>query len=582
LLQKDESRLEPAARAPRFIRNQSFLDPIKVLAVATALLLLIACANVANLLLARASRQWKETAVRLALGGTRGRLIRQFLTESLLLAAVGSALGMALAYFGVRALAELKVLSPDFRFHPSLFVLASCTGLCLLTSIFFGLFPALRATRIKLAESVKEAGSATQTSSRSRLSKLLVMNQVALSLMLLVLATLFGRTLRNLLHIDLGFQRENIAISDIDPTSLGYRGQRLRSFYDQLLARVRALPGVRSAALSGMAPLGNNIQCVSVYSSDVTDSSGSPKANFMALYNLVSPGYFTTLGIPLLAGRDFGSGDEPGVTASDALGWSRSFGGGSWTHTSRVCIMDEALARQQFGTANPVGRRFCPPGEECSGAQGVEVVGVVKDAHHGAITHPDEVGTLYEPIWSSGSRSPWLEVRFAGGAAPVIAAIRRALEDQDPNVPLLRVRMMQDYINSHLAHERLVAYLSSFFGILALGLTSVGLYGLIAYIVTQRTREIGIRMALGARRRDVVGMIFRVSVAPVVAGAVIGLVASFSWSLFLGSLLYGVDAFDLESPLLAISMMFAAAALACYLPARRAMKVDPMVALRYE
>jgi predicted lysophospholipase L1 biosynthesis ABC-type transport system permease subunit len=244
--------------------------------------------------------------------------------------------------------------------------------------------------------------------------------------------------------------------------------------------------------------------------------------------------------------------------------------------------MDEALVRQQFGTVNAVGRRFCYPGEECSGAHGVEVVGVVKDAHYGAITHPDEAGALYEPSWANGAEQRWLEVRFAGSAAPIIAGIRRALQDQDPNVPLLRVRMMEEYVNSQLAHQRLVAYLSSFFGILALGLTSVGLYGVIAYVVAQRTREIGIRMALGARWQDVVAIIFRVSIVPVVAGVVIGLVASFSWSLFLGSLLYGVDSFDLQSLLLAVTLMFAAALLAAAIPAHRAVKVDPMVALRYE
>jgi predicted permease len=577
LFQKDESRLEPAARAPRFIRNESFLDPIKVLAIATALVLLIACANVANLLLARASQRWRETAVRLALGGTRGRLIRQFLTESLLLAAAGSAVGLGLAYLGVGALARLEILDPDFRFRLSLFVLVSCTGLSLLTSILFGLVPALRATRMKLAESMKESGSATQTISRSRLSKLLVMNQIALSLTLLVVASLFGRTLRNLQHIDLGFQRNDIAIFDVDPTSLGYRGQRLRTFYDQLLERARAIPGVRSAALSAVTPMSNYAQGVMV------STPGEPKPSLFIYSNPVSSGYFTTLGIPLLVGRDFRPEDEPGVTPSDRPLVSRSGGGGGkWVDTSRVCIMDEALARKQFGTANPVGRRFCYLESDCSGEHGIEVVGVVKNVHYGGVTQPDPTGTLYQPSWSNGPGSRWLEIRFAGGAAPVIAGIRRALQDQDPNVPLLRVRMMEEYVNSQLAHERLVAYLSSFFGILALGLTSVGLYGVLAYVVTQRTREIGIRMALGARRRDVAAMIFRGSIVPVVAGLVIGLVASFSWSLFLGSLLYGVDSFDLESSLLAITVMLVAALLAAAVPARRATKVDPMVALRYE
>ena len=232
---KDKLRLEPAARAPSLIRNQTFLDPLKMLVIGTALVLLIACANVANLLLARASQRWKETAVRLALGATRGRLIRQFLTESLLLSAAGTVVGMGLALFGVWALAKAAILDPDFRFRLSLFVLASCAGLVILTSILFGLVPALRATRMKLAESMKDGNSATQTISRSRLSKILVADQVALSLTLLVTSSLFVRTLRNLQNVDMGFQRENVAIFDIDPTNLGYRGQRLRIFYDQPL-----------------------------------------------------------------------------------------------------------------------------------------------------------------------------------------------------------------------------------------------------------------------------------------------------------------------------------------------------------
>jgi predicted permease len=579
LLQKDESRLEPAARAPRFIRNRSVLDPIKVLAIATALLLLLTCANVANLLLARASERRKETAVCLALGGARGRLIRQFLTESLLLAAAGSAVGMGLAYLGVRALAKLEILDPDFRFRLSLFVLTSCIGLALLTTVLFGLVPALRSTRLNLAETVKEGGVATQTISRSRLSKLLVATQIALSLTLLVLASLVGRTLRNLQHIDLGFARENIAIFDIDPTSLGYRGQRLRTFYDQLLERARVVPGVRSAALSEVTPMSNYLQVVSVSGGS---APGESKVRLTMLVNQVSPGYFTTLGIPLLFGRDFRSEDEPNIIPSDRIMFSRSNGGGAWVDTSRVCIMDEALARQQFGTTNAVGRHLCYPGTDCSGEHGIEVVGVVKSAHYEGVTRPDHEGMLYELSWANGADSRWLEVRFVGSVAPVITGIRQAVQEQDPNVLLLRVRMMEEYINTQFASERLVAYLSSFFGIIALGLTSVGLYGVIAYVVTQRIREIGIRIALGARPRDVAAVIFRASIVPVVAGVLIGLVASFLWSLFLGDLLWGLSSFDLKSPLLAVTVILAAALLAAAIPARRATKVDPMVALRYE
>ncbi len=331
-LPKDECRLAPAARDPFFIRNQSFLNPLKALGAATVLVLLLTCANVANLLLVRASQRWKQTAVRLSLGATRGRLIRQFLTESLLLAAAGSAMGLGVAYFGVRALAELNLLNPDFRFHLSLFVLASCAGLTLLTTILFGLIPALRATRMKLAESIKEHGMGTETLPRSLLSRFLIADQIALSLVLLVAASLFGRMLRNLQNVDLGFQRESIAIFEIDPTSVGYSGQRLRTFYDQLLERTRTLSGVRTAALAGMTPISNHLRSIAV------GPKGAQKP-FMSNFNPVSSGYFATLGIPLLAGRDFRSEDEPVVTPGGWMG----------KDASRVCIMDQSLARQHFG-----------------------------------------------------------------------------------------------------------------------------------------------------------------------------------------------------------------------------------------
>jgi len=339
----------------------------------------------------------------------------------------------------------------------------------------------------------------------------------------------------------------------------------LRTFYDQFLERTRTLAGVRSAALTGMTPISNHIQSYSV-------GNKAFQTLFTAFYNPVSSGYFTTMGIPLLAGRDFRREDEPVVTPS---------GRGS-QYASRVCIMDQSLARKQFGTVNAVGRRFCFDGSECSADKRIEVIGVVKDVHYGEITRPDPLGTLYAPSWSIGANARWLAVRFGGSAAPVIAEIRRALQDQDPNVPLLRIRLMEEYINQRLAHERLVAYLSGFFGILALGLASLGLSGVLACVVTQRTREIGIRMALGARRGDVVRMILRFSLVPVVAGLAIGVVVAFSWGLFLGSLIYGIDSFDLVAVSQSVAVLLAAALLAAALPARRATKVDPVVALKYE
>jgi hypothetical protein len=279
------------------------------------------------------------------------------------------------------------------------------------------------------------------------------------------------------------------------------------------------------------------------------------------------------MGIPLLAGRDFRREDEPVVAPSE---WGR-------TDRSRVCILDRSLARRAFGTVNVVGRRFCYLGEECSGNKGgIEVIGVVKDVHQFDIASPAQDGTIYEPSWSQCAEARALAVRFDGSAAPVIASIRRALQDQDPNVPIMRVRLMEEYINTRLARERLIAYLSSFFGVLALGLAALGLSGVLASVVAQRTREIGIRIALGARPGDVARMVLRFSLVPVVAGLAIGVAAAFSWGLFLGSLFYGIDSFDLVSVSQSVAVLMAAALLAAAIPARRATQVDPMVALRCE
>ena len=573
--------LLPGARATSFGRKE-MLDPLMALSIGTGLVLLIACANVANLLLSRATGRRREIAVRLAVGATRGQLIRQLLSESFVLAAAGGALGLVLAYFGVSALAKASVLNPDLHFRPSLAVLAFSAGITVLTGILFGLAPAFRATRITLAENVKEGGSATQGGARLRLAKVLVAGQVALSLALLVGASLFIRTLRNLQNVQLGFQREKIAIFDIDPTNLGYKGHRLRMFYDSLLERARGVPGIRSAALSAMTPLGNYMRSRSFSAEGYQPKSGE---QLMALSNPVSSEYFTTLGVPLLLGRDFRPEDEPTVTPGESLmgAIGRSSGGSGETpvNASRVCVIDESLARHLFAGANPVGRHLSYE-DTYDPERSLEIVGVVKDAHYGSVRDSDREGIIYETSWSNGAEVRWLEVRFAGSAAPVIAGIRRGLRDMDPNVPVMRVRMMEEYLNDAMARERLIAFLSGFFGIFALGLASVGLYGVMAYAVTQRTREVGIRMALGAQPGDVVRMIVLESLVPVLIGMLVGLGAALALARLIASLLYGVAPGDPGSIVLAVGAMLAVALLAAAVPARRAGRVEPMTALRYE
>ena len=577
----EQIRLVPGARAASFGREGMF-DPLAALALATLLVLLIACANVANLLLSRATGRRKEIAVRLAVGATRGRLIRQLLTESLVLAAAGGTLGLGWAYFGVAALAKARVIDPSLHFRPSLLVLAFSVGIVVLTGILFGLVPAFQATRMTLAESVKEGASATPGGSRLGLGKALIALQVALSLTLLIGASLFIRTLRNLQNVNLGFQREKIAIFDIDPTNFGYRGQRLREFYDQLLERTRGVPGAGSAALSAMTPMGNFMRSSTFSAEGYQPKSGE---RLVALVNPVTSGYFTTLGIPLLLGRDFRDVDEPAVTPGESLlaAIGRSSGGSSESpvNASRVCIIDETLARHLFAGANPVGRHLSYE-DTYTAEKALEIVGVVKDAHYGSVRESDRVGTVYETSWSNGPDVRWLVVRFAGRAEPVIAGVRRELREMDPNVPVMRVRTIDEYLNDALSRERLIAFLSGFFGILALGLASVGLYGVLAYAVTQRTREIGIRMALGAQRGDVVRMVVGESLVPVLMGLVIGVAAAFILARLIASLLYGVAPSDPGSIVLAVAAMLAVSFVAAAIPARRATKVDPMVAVRYE
>ena len=578
---EDQVRLVPGARATSFGREEMF-DPLAALALGTGLVLLIACANVANLLLARASGRRKEIAVRLAVGATRGRLIRQLLTESLVLAAAGGTLGLAMAYFGVSALAKARVIDPGLHFRPSLVMLAFSVGITVLTGILFGLVPAFRTTRMTLAESVKEGGSTTQGGSRLRLGKALIAGQVALSLALLVGASLFIRTLRNLQNVNLGFQPEKIAIFDIDPTNLGYRGQRLRTFYDRLLERARGVPGVGSAALSSMAPMGNFLRSMTFSAEGYEPKSGQ---NLFALTNPITSGYFTTLGIPLLLGRDFRPEDEPAEAPGEGLlaAIGRSSGGANEApaNASRVCIVDESLARLVFGGANPLGRHLSYE-DRYTAEKALEIVGVVKDAHYYSVRDSDQNGMIYEPSWSNGAEVRWLVVRFAGSEAPVISGIRRELRDMDPNVPVLHVRTMDEYLNDALARERLIAFLSGFFGILALGLASVGLYGVMAYAVTQRTREVGIRLALGAQRSDVIRMMVRESLVPVLIGMAVGLAGALALTRLVASLLYGVAPSDPVSIILAVAAMLAVALLAAAIPARRAGHVEPMTALRYE
>jgi predicted permease len=557
-------------------------NPLVVLMAAAGLVLLIACANIANLLAARATGRRKEIAVRLAMGARRARLVRQLLTESLVLAAMGGAAGCALARWTVAAIAAAHLVSPDLRLQPSLALAAFSAGLTLLTSVLFGLAPALRITRVDLAQTTRESGSSS-TGSRVRLGKALIAGQAALSLALLVGAGLFIRTLRNLENVDLGFDREHVLLIDADAAHAGYQGHRLRTFYDELLERTRHIPGVRAAGLSGMTPMGMYAMSRSFSAEGFQPRAGE---NLLAYSNPVTHGYFSAMGIPLPLGRDFQPEDEPAVTPRDSIFASmasRMGGGGTDTNVnaSPICIISESLARHLFGDANPVGRHLSF--DDVYSAEGaIEIVGVAKDVRYSSVRRADDMGAIYIPSWSHGAEGRFLAVRVVGSPAPVIAAIGRQLRQMDPNVPLLASDSMEDNVNGRLKHERMIAYLCGCFGALALTLAAVGLYGVMAYAVAQRTREVGIRMALGARRLNVVGMIVREALVPVLFGVAIGIAGALAAARVIASLLFGIAPRDPVSFVFAVCGMLAVALAAASIPARRASRVDPSIALRYE
>ncbi len=565
--------LAEGAQGLPFYREQ-MADPLRILSFATGFVLLIAGANVANLLLARAAGRQKEMAVRIAIGATRARLIRQLLTESLLLSFTGGIAGVALSYWGVRALASVAGWE-EMSLRPDLHLFLFAAAAIAITGLLFGLAPAIRSARSGLTAAMK-------VGARFRLGKTLIAAQVALSLALLVAAGLFLQTLRNIRSVDPGFRRKNVLIVDVDPSTLGYGGQRLRAFYDQVVERVRALPGVRAASLSGMTPFGNYSRSRSFSAEGVQPKAGEM---LMSFSNPVSSDYFATMGIPMLLGRDFRASDEPSVLpqANFLSKVGRNSGGSSEPPKTafRSVIVNQSLARKLFGGANPVGKRISY--DDRYAAEGsFEIVGVVRDVHYVDLKRGDDLGMIYEPSWGEGADARWIGIRTAGDPKALASAVGAELRKVDPDVPILRTRTMEEYVGSQTSRERMMAVLCTFFGAIALLLAAVGLYGVMAHAVTQRTKEVGIRMALGARQSDVVRMVVRESMIPVAAGIVVGLAAALGLTRFLASMLFGVAPRDPLSIAVAAAALIAVAALAAAIPARRASRVEPTIALRYE
>jgi predicted permease len=557
--------LAPASRGLHTLRRQ-FSRPLQALMAIVALVLLIACANVANLLLARAAARRKEFAVRLAMGASRLRLVRQLLTESLLLVALGGLLGLVFARWGSAFLAgffatgreRLFVNLPlDYR------VLLFTAGVALLTGLIFGLAPALQATRVDPNPALKD-GAVTATRARSRFGKSLAVAQVALSLPLLVGAGLFLRTLHNLRNVDAGFRPEGVLTMRVQPVGAAYSGERLANLWKEMTARVERLPGVRSVSLSSLSPLDGRDRGIEVEVSGFTPRTVQDKEIRM---NQVSPGYFQTFGIALKQGHSFTEADSE--------------------NAPKVALLNEAAARFYFGDRSPLGARVQsdnhPPGEP---PPSYEIVGVVQDARTQNLREPD-TRLMYLPVAPVHDRlrSLTLAARVAGRPADLTNAISqelRALQVAGGDILLTNVTTLNGLVDQSLLQERLVATLSLFFGLLALLLACMGLYGVMGYDVARRTHEIGIRMALGAQGSDVLRMVMRETTLLVVIGLVIGLATAFATTRLIESLLFGLTATDTLTIALGTLLLLAVAALAGWLPARRAARVDPMVALRYE
>ena len=553
--------------------RQKFQRPLLILMITVALVLLIACVNIANLLLARATSRRKEIAVRLALGAGRFRLMRQLLTESVLLAMLGGAAGFLFARVCARALIAylpqqtrgVLDVAPDAR------VLTFTLAVSVLTGLLFGLAPAWQATRLDLTSSLKDQTGASAGRSRMALNKLLVVMQVALSLFLLIGAGLFVRSLRNLRTLDAGINYENIVQFSIDSGG-GYDAAQRSNLYKQMLARLETLPGARSATFSSGGLLSGDLMAFGV---TVPGYTPGPDENLSCNALAVGPRFFETMKMPLLAGRDFGPQDERPASSGNNPG-AKGFEPSQLVVDAPPlpAVINQAMARYFFGQQNPVGKRFIT----LRGAgQPFEIIGVVKDAKY--MNLREQPPRAY---YTYGSFGGTLHLRTDGDPTGYAAMIQRLAREIDPQLQVVRLRTMKDVVDDSLVQERFIAQISGAFSLFALLLASVGLYGVMSYAVTRRTNEIGVRMTLGARGADVVRMVMKETLLLVAIGMAIGLGSALATTRLISSLLFGLTPNDPATIAAAALLMIAVAALAGYLPARRASRVDPMTALRCE
>jgi putative ABC transport system permease protein len=536
-----------------------FALPLKLLMTVVGIVLLIACANVANLLLARAGVRRKEIAVRLALGANRRRLVRQLLTESVMLALLGGAAGLVVAVWSNDF---WRLLKPADDYFPLSIegrldwrALGFTLLVSLLTGLVFGLAPALQSSKFDLIPTLKDEAYAFRGERRFSLRNLLVIAQVALSLALLIGAGLFVRSLGKLQSLDVGFRPERMLVVSLDPSLHGYDQAKGRELYRTLLERVRSLPGVRMATLAATVspnPGGSRI----IDAVEIEGRAGSIES-VAADENRVGPDYFTTMNIRLLRGRDFTAQDREGGPP--------------------IAVINETMARRLFPGEDPIGRRF----RFGDADPFIEVVGVVGDGKYRSLREEATL-CLYQPFLMNYRHAMNLLVRTEGEPQSIVPAVRNIVAALDPRLPVFNVRTLDEQVRAATAQERAVATLTSLFGALALLLAAIGIYGMMAYTITQRTREIGLRMALGAQRADVLRLVVRQGMLLVLIGVAIGMAASFALMRLLDSLLFGVSATDPLTFAGSSLLLVVAAMMACWIPALCATKVDPLTALRHE
>jgi predicted permease len=541
-----------------------FAKPLLVLMAVVGLLLLIACINVASMLLARGATRQREMALRISLGAGRFRLVRQVLTESLLLSGAGSLLGVFLAYFGADALVrilesgrQMPGLPLHIEVHLDGQVLLFTAGIALLTGVLFGLAPAWNA--FACTPALREWGRGGETRLRRLFGKSLVVVQVALSVVLLSAAGLFVRYLSNLRNLDLGFRRDHVLLMTLDPSRSGYKSEQLASPYRELLRRFESIPGVRSATISAVSPISG--AGASSFARVEGHEEKTEDRRYISM-NWVAPRYFETIGTPFLAGRDFSFQDEG---------------------RARVAIINQAMAHYYFPSASPIGKHVTLDRDWKGFGEGraYEIVGVVGDAKYSEIREATP-RTIYFNTFQEGRPASQFALRTQIAPSAVVAQARSVISEVLKTVPVVRVTTLADQVDASIVIERLIATLSGLFGALGSVLTAVGIYGLLAYTVARRANEIGIRVALGAARSDVIRMVLGDALGMVCLGLAIGVPIAFFGQRFAANLIQDLPANSATPIVFGAVVMIAVGLLAAYAPARRAASVDPIEALRHE